>query len=85
MPYRLLFIFSLIGGLLLIFSRLMGKYLYYLSGYLTVFSYLCIIIVSLIIAKQRGVKGWACFSFIIAVVIGMTLLYILFVLAKKYL
>ena len=80
MPYRLLFIFSLIGGLILIFSRLMGKYLYYLSGYLIVFSYLCIIIITLVIAKQKGIKGLARFKFTSSVVIGMTLLYILFVL-----
>jgi hypothetical protein len=74
-----LIIYSFIGGILLLLSRLSGKYLYYLSGYLYLLSYISLIIISLVIAKKKGVRGWSAFKLGISVFTGMTLIYIVFV------
>lgn len=81
--WSLIFYFSLIGGLFLILSRYLGDSLYYLSGYLFLFSYLIVIIFSILIANKKGINGLDCFKMCLGIFVGMTLIYIVFVLMNN--
>ena len=82
---KTLIFYSLIGSVLLLFSRFMGKYLFYLSGYLYIISYLIIISIALILSNKIEVNGWGKFKLGISIFIGMTLFYILFIYIIKLL
>lgn len=82
---KTLIFYSLIGSILLVFSRFMGKYLFYLSGYLYIISYLIVISIALILSNKIGLNGWGKFKLGVSIFIGMTLLYIFFVFIIKLL
>lgn len=75
--------YSLIGSILLVCSRFMGKYLFYLSGYLYIISYLIIISIALILSNKIEVNGWGKFKLGGSIFIGMTLFYIFFIFIIK--
>lgn len=77
--------YSLIGGILLISSRLLGSTLYYLSGYLYLLSYILIIALVFVSGKRinLNLNGFDYLKLISGTIVGMTLIYILFVLIKN--
>jgi len=78
-----LIFYSLIGSILLLFSRFMGKYLFYLSGYLYIISYIIVISIALLLSNKIVINGWGKLKIGISIFIGMTLLYIFFVFIIK--
>ena len=75
---KLILINSLIGGVLLLSSRFIDTVLYYLTGYLIVFSYLIIIILTIRGVKKRAI-GTRLLDYIIITMStlgGMTLIYV---------
>ena len=81
--WKLILLFTAIGGLFLIFSRMYGNTLHYLGGYLFLISYLSILITILITAKSHNYSLTSTLKLIVGVFIGMTLLYIIFVMIRS--
>jgi len=79
--WKLIFYYSLIGGILLIFSRSMDTVLYYLTGYLFLLSYILVIALTIISAKKKNISMGALnyAILIVGTICGMTLLYSLLV------
>jgi hypothetical protein len=83
--FKIMLWYSLIGGILLISSRLLGSTLYYLSGYLYLLSYILIIALVFVSGKRinLNLNGFDYLKLISGTIVGMTLIYILFVLIKN--
>ncbi len=81
---KTLILYSLLGSILLLFSRFMGKYLFFLSGYLYIFSYLIIITIALILSRKTVVNGWGKFKLGVSVFLGMTMFYVFFIFLIHY-
>lgn len=83
--WKIIFWYSIIGGVLLILSRLFGSSLYYLSGYLYILSYIVIVPFIVITGKRMSINlnGFDYLKIIFGVFVGMTLIYVIFILLKN--
>jgi hypothetical protein len=58
MMWKLILWYSLLGGVLLILSRIFGNTLYYLSGYLYILAYAVTISLLIITGKRMSIQGY---------------------------
>ncbi len=74
---KLILYYSFLGAALLIFSRSMDTVLYYLAGYLVLFSYILTIALIIVNAKKKEInlRFFNYCIMIVSTIAGMTLFY----------
>ena len=81
--WKLILVFSFLGGLLLILSRSFGSSLHYLSGYLYIVSYALITLLIILAGKKMEFSFSDNLKTVLSTFVGMTLLYILYIVIKN--
>lgn len=83
--WKLILWYSLLGGLLLILSRIFGVRLYYMGGYLFLITYVVTVVLVIITGKRMNIDFMFSdyFKLVMGVFLGMTLLYFLFILIRN--